>query len=162
MPVLIVWEDLGTDLLRQIPRCLHQIFIGNNPVHQGELKRPTGIHLVAGEQHFHGMLTRHVSAQRHHRCRTEQSDVDPRCAELRALSGHGKITACNQLATGGTGDRMHLCDDRLGAMDDGLHQGCALFEQGGEVGTAAIVIAAPRRHFLQIVSGTECRTVGGK
>ena len=77
----------------------------------------------------------------------------------RRRGGNGEIAAGDELAAGRRGDALHRGDHRLG-------QGaicCIMALQVsmiGEIGAAAVGIAAARGQLLEVVAGAEGRAVG--
>ncbi len=124
------------------------------------LARGFGRNRLARQQHFHRLLARHVARQRHHRRRAEQADIDARRGKARCVRGNREIATGDELAAGGGGNALHGGDHRLGQMHHRLHHGAAGVHELGEVGTAAIGIAAARGHFLHVMAGGEGGTIG--
>ena len=121
-----------------------------------------GRHDLAGEQHLHRVLARHVARQRHHRRRAEQADIDAGRGEARRGRGDGEIAACDQLAARRRRHALHRGDHRLRQVDDLLHHGAAGRHDVAEIGAAAVGVGAPRGEFLEIVAGAERRPFGGE
>ena len=128
----------------------------NDAVDQPDTKRLFRRDHVAGQQHFHRRLAADGTAQRHHRRRAEQADIDARRRETGLIRCDGEVAGRHQLAAGGGGDAVHLGDHRLGQAGDRQHQPRALAEQPF-VGIAARIGA----HLFQIVAGAEGRAVAG-
>ena len=112
---------------------------------------------VAGEQHLHGGLAADGSGEGDHGGGAEQADVDAGGGEAGGVGGDGEVGGGDELAAGGGGDAVDLGDDRLGQVDDALHQAGAEGEDcfvGGAGGGGA--------DFPQVVAGAEGGAVGGE
>src|SRR6202035_5490400 len=98
--------------------------------------------------HLHGGLAADGSAERDHGGGAEQADIHARCGEAGGVGGDGEVGGGDQLAAGGGGDAVDLGDDRLGKVDDALHQ-------AGAEGEGAFVRLAggDRADFLEVVTG---------
>lgn len=88
--------------------------------------------------------------------------MNARRTELGRVRRNRQITAGHELTARRGGDARHFGDHRLGAVDDALHHARAHGHDFGEVRFAAIRARAARCHFLQIMTGTKGRTIGGK
>ena len=119
-----------------------------------------GRHHIAGQQHFHRVLARHVARQRHHRRRAEQADIDAGRGEFGGGGSDRQIATGDQLAAGGGGGALHGGDHRLRQVDDLLHHGAAGRHDVAEIGAPAVAIAAARGQLLHVMAGAEGRPVG--
>ena len=123
--------------------------------------RVVGRNRLAGQQHFHRLLARHVARQRHHRRRAEQPDIDarawrssrpPRRRPDRSLPPAGSRRRWRRPAP----RRSPACGNRTIAASSRCrrHDLC-------EIGAAAIGVGAARGQFLEVVAGGKGRAVGG-
>ena len=118
--------------------------------------RRRGVDRLAGQQHLHRLLARHVARQRHHRRRAEQADIDARRAEGRAGPRRSPDRSWRPVAARRPWPAPSTSAiTGLGWRDDRLHQRRAGGHGLGEEGPAAVRIGAARRHFLEIVAGAE-------
>ena len=129
----------------------------DHAVDQAELAGAVGWDQFAGEKHLHGGFAANVAGQGDHGGGAEQADVDAGGGEAGGVGGDGEVGGGDQLAAGGGGDAMDLGDDRLGQVDDALHQAGAQREGG-------LVERAGRggAQFAQVVAGAEGGAVGGE
>ncbi len=112
----------GGDLGGQGPGGGWEVGFRDDAVDQAELAGAVGWDQVAGQQHLHRGLAADGSGQGDHRGGAEQADVDARRGEAGGVGGDGEVGGGDQLAAGGGGDAVDLGDDRLGQVDDALHQ----------------------------------------
>ena len=115
----------------------------------------------AGQQHFHRVLARDVARQRHHRRRAEQADVDARRRELAPPTRRPPDRSSRQAGSPPPSRRLDGGDHRLRQRDDRLHHRAAIVHHALERRAAAIGAARAAVSLLEIVSGAECRPVGG-
>ena len=97
-----------------------------------------------------------VAAERHHRRRTEQPDVDAVHAKACALCCHRQIAGGDKLATSGGCDPVDLGDNGLGDLLQAQHHLCAAREEIGKIGCAAILCLPPGCHLAQVMARAEC------
>lgn len=147
--------ELAGDLARQGVGFGGEVFMGDGAVDESERRGAVGVDEIAGGQHLEGLFARDVAAERHHRGRAEQADIDAVDAKARAVGSHGKVAGGDELAAGGGGDAVRLGDDRLGQGADCRHHSCAAGEEIGEIGAPAILGLAPGGHLLEIMPGAE-------
>ena len=113
---------------------------------------------LAGDQHFHRLLGRHVAQQRHAGRGAEQPVVDAADGKARLGRGHGQVALRHQLAARRGGDALHARDHRHRQLQDAEHHPAALREQASGSRPAS----GCRDHFLEVVAGAEGLAGGGE
>ena len=110
--------------------------------------------MLAGEQHLHRVLARHVARQRHHRRRAEQADIDAGRGELRGCARRPRDRSSRRAgsrppspmpctaAITGCGSATICCIMALQRLHDVL-----------EIGAAAVGVGAARGQLLEVVAG---------
>src|SRR5208337_5139302 len=140
----------------QLARLLLQFGGGNGDVDESPLDGGERVNHVAGHQHLQGALAANGAAESDHGRGAEQANLDAGRGKACLVRSDGEVTGGHQLAAGGGGDALHLCDDRLRYGLDAGHK------LGADVEDFAVVVEVTADHLAEVMAGGENFSRGGE